>query len=259
MMIPSTTLDELAAKAGPGVDWRQVLRAFADLKPEMMHVVIKPGFRCEAEDIDGNWGPVDPVLFPRVFRIGGRIHTMTPDGVSANPDRTRAEWVLQQMMLADTPDEPILPMGGLADLTWGYELRTVDRLSPSQIRFTHEEVQQILDRLSQTEPANPGDSHKNPANQNQAIPCPTDESWRNDSSMNLAERRARAISWVIHKKEYDRFLIEPGDKGQILELCRHLDKELFRPVAAFERAWKFGSKHQWWKSRDHEKYVKNRF
>lgn len=153
-MIPSwATLDELAAKAGPGVDWRQVLLALADLKPEMMHVIIKPGFRCEAEDIDGNWGPVDPVLFPRVFRIGGRIHTMTPDGVSANPDRTRAEWVLQQMMLADTPDEPILTMGGLADLTWGYELRTVDRLSPSQIRFTYEEAQQILERLGHDSPS----------------------------------------------------------------------------------------------------------
>lgn len=136
------SLDDVAAKTHPPMGWRQVLRAFADLKPEAMHVVIKPGFEAEAQDIEGRWQICDPILFPRVFQIAGNL-PVAPD----RPERTRADFVLSEMLLADDINEPVSIMSPLTDLDRGWEIRTTDRLSPSAVRFTGDEVRQILDRL----------------------------------------------------------------------------------------------------------------
>jgi len=90
------------------------------------------------------------------------------------------------------------------------------------------------------------------------LPDPLNESWREDSAMELIERRMCAILWVIESKEFERMALENGDKGRIKELCEHSAPKLFEGSTVFDDAWKAGSKRQWWRMADYAKYMKNR-
>ncbi len=90
------------------------------------------------------------------------------------------------------------------------------------------------------------------------MPDPGSEEWRNDSAMELIERRIWAILWVIESKQYERMALENGDKGNIQKLCEHFAPELFRGKTVFADAWKVGSKRQWWRMENYQKFMKHR-
>lgn len=90
------------------------------------------------------------------------------------------------------------------------------------------------------------------------LPDPEDDSWCKDREMVLNERRTRAIVWLLHDKEYERMEIKRGEKKEIEELCKHFFEDLFQSSTAFSQAWKLGSKRQWWRVEDYNKFMRNR-
>jgi len=90
------------------------------------------------------------------------------------------------------------------------------------------------------------------------LPDPFNESWREDSAMELIERRMCAISWVIESKGFERLALENGEKGHIKEFCEDSEPKLFRGSTVFDDAWKRGSTRKWWRMANYAKYMKNR-
>lgn len=122
----------------------------------------------------------------------------------------------------------------------------------------------LREQAPQTEPARVNESPAKPHTLTQEpaehypLPDPLNESWREDSDMELIERRMCAISWVIESKDFERMALEDGDKGRIKTVCEYSAPKLFKGSTVFSDAWKAGSKRQWWRMANWAKFMKHR-